>query len=304
MRNPADFFSRSSENAVLNLKNPYILAGHLLCAAKEIPLQVSDEKYFGKGYTRVVELLKAKDMLAGNDLKYSTDPFPYKHVSLRGIDNDTYSLLAFEGKKSFTIEKDIDKALAFLECHPGTVYMHRGDPDYINKIDHERNEIHAIKTHDAYYTKLMINSSVLVQENYAIKTLLHVPEVEIGLGEVEVTDRVIGYRKIQTHSNDTMSTYKLEMPPTILQTMALWLKLPDRLQEMIGEHKLDFAGGIHAVEHAIISMYPLNLLVDRNDVGGGSTPSHPDLGDKSGIFIYDGHKGGVGYAEKGYDLIE
>ena len=265
---------------------------------------VSDEKYFGKGYTRVVELLKAEDLLAGNDLKYSTDPFPYKHVSLWGIDNDTYSLLAFEGEKSFPIEKDIGKALAFRECHPGAVYMHRGDPYYINKIDHERNEIHAIKTHDAYYTKPMINSSVLVQENYAIKTLLHVQEVEIGLGEVEVTDRVIGYRKIQTHSNDTMSTYKLEMPPTILQTMALWLKFPDRLQEMIGEHKVDFAGGIHAVEHAIISMYPLNLLVDRNDVGGVSTPSHPDLGGKSGIFIYDGHKGGVGYAEKGYDLIE
>lgn len=56
-----------------------------------------------------------------------------------------------------------------------------------------------------------------MQENYAIKTLLHVQEVEIGLGEVEV-DGVIGYRKIQTHSNDTMSAYKLEMPPTILQT--------------------------------------------------------------------------------------
>jgi DEAD/DEAH box helicase domain-containing protein len=73
---------------------------------------------------------------------------------------------------------------------------------------------------------------------------------------------------------------------------------------MTGKHKLDFAGGIHAVEHAMISMYPLHLLVDRSDVGGVSTPSHLDLGGKSGIFIYDGHKGGVGYAEKGYDLIE
>ena len=84
-----------------------------------------DEKYFGKGYTRVVELLKAEDLLEGNDLKYSTDPFPYKHVSLRERDNDTYSLLAFERKKSFPIEKDIDKALAFRECHTGAVYMHR-----------------------------------------------------------------------------------------------------------------------------------------------------------------------------------
>ena len=304
MRNPADFFERSSENAVLNPKNPYILAGHLLCAAKEIPLRASDEKYFGKGYSRVVELLEAEGLLAGDDLKYSTDPFPYKHVSLRGIDNNTYSLLAFEGEKSFPIEKDIEETLAFRECHPGAVYMHRGEPYYINRIDHEKKEIHAVKTHDSYYTKPMIDSSVQVQETYAVKALLHAPEVEVGLGEVEVTDRVIGYRKIQNHSNDIMSAHDLEMPPITLQTMALWLKLPDRLQEMIGDHKLDFAGGIHAVEHAMISMYPLHLLVDRSDVGGVSTPSHPDLGGKSGIFIYDGHRGGVGYAEKGYDLIE
>ncbi len=304
MRNPADFFARNSENAVLNPKNPYILAGHLLCAAKEIPLRASDEKYFGKGYPRVVELLKAEGLLAGIDLKYSTDPFPHKHVSLRGIDNNTYSLLAFEGEKNFPIEKDIEETLAFRECYPGAVYMHRGEPYYVNRIDHEKREIHAVKTHDTYYTKPMIDSSVLVQETYATKTLMHAPEVEVGLGEVEVTDKVVGYRRIQTHSNDIMSAHNLEMPPITLQTMALWLKLPDRLQEMTGKHKLDFAGGIHAVEHAMISMYPLHLLVDRSDVGGVSTPSHPDLGGKSGIFIYDGHKGGVGYAEKGYDLIE
>jgi len=304
MRNPVDFFERSSENAVLNPKNPYILAGHLLCAAKEIPLRASDEKYFGKVYPRVVELLEAEGLLTGDDLKYSTDPFPYKHVSLRGIDNNTYSLLAFEREKSFPIEKDIEETLVFRECHPGAVYMHRGEPYYINRIDHEKKEIHAVKTHDNYYTKPMIDSSVQVQETYAVKALLHAFEVEVGLGEVEVTDRVIGYRKIQSHSNDIMSAHNLEMPPVTLQTMAVWLKLPDRLQEMIGEHKLDFAGGIHAVEHAMISMYPLHLLVDRSDVGGVSTPSHPDLGGKSGVFIYDGHRGGVGYAEKGYDLVE
>jgi DEAD/DEAH box helicase domain-containing protein len=304
MRNPTDFFTRNNESAVLNPKNPYILAGHLLCAAKEIPLQASDEKYFGKGYSRVVELLEAEGLLAGSDLKYSTDPFPYKQVSLRGIDDNTYSLLVFEGEKRFPIEKDIEETLAFRECHPGAVYMHRGESYYINRIDHEKKEIHAVKTHDTYYTKPMIDSSVIVQETYAVKPLLHAQEVEVGLGEVEVTDSVIGYRKIQTQSNDIMSAHSLKMPPVSLQTMALWLKLPDRLQELIGEHKLDFAGGIHAIEHAMISMYPLHLLVDRSDVGGVSTPSHPDLGGKSGIFIYDGHKGGVGYAEKGYDLIE
>ena len=81
--------------------------------------------------------------------------------------------------------------------------------------------------------------------------------------------------------------------------MCLWLKC--RSCRMIGDINLILQGD-HAVEHAI--SVPLHLLVDRSDVGGVSTPSHPDLGSKSGIFIYDGHRGGVGYAEKGYDLIE
>jgi DEAD/DEAH box helicase domain-containing protein len=53
----------------------------------------------------------------------------------------------------------------------------------------------------------------------------------------------------------------------------------------------------------MIAMYPLRLLADRNDVGGVSTPGHNDLDGNCGIFVYDGHHGGVGYAEKGYEII-
>ena len=40
-----------------------------------------------------------------------------------------------------------------------------------------------------------------------------------------------------------------------------------------------------------------------NDIGGVSTPLHPDTGNAQ-IFIYDGYPGGVGIAEKGYEIIE
>ena len=41
----------------------------------------------------------------------------------------------------------------------------------------------------------------------------------------------------------------------------------------------------------------------RNDIGGISTPIHPDTG-KPQVFIHDGHPGGVGISEHGYDIIE
>ena len=41
----------------------------------------------------------------------------------------------------------------------------------------------------------------------------------------------------------------------------------------------------------------------RNDIGGTSTPLRPDTG-RPQMFIHDGHPGGVGVAEHGYEVIE
>jgi DEAD/DEAH box helicase domain-containing protein len=68
------------------------------------------------------------------------------------------------------------------------------------------------------------------------------------------------------------------------------------------EEGLHFMGGIHAVEHASIALFPLFALCDRNDVGGICYPIHPQL-EKPAIFIYDGYPGGVGLADYGYGVI-
>jgi DEAD/DEAH box helicase domain-containing protein len=43
-------------------------------------------------------------------------------------------------------------------------------------------------------------------------------------------------------------------------------------------------------------------MCDRNDIGGRSYPSYPDNG-SSIIFIYDGYEGGIGIAEKLFDIF-
>jgi DEAD/DEAH box helicase domain-containing protein len=57
------------------------------------------------------------------------------------------------------------------------------------------------------------------------------------------------------------------------------------------------------VEHAAIAILPMFALCDRNDIGGVSTPLHPDTGQPQ-VFIYDAYPGGIGIAEKGFDLVE
>jgi DEAD/DEAH box helicase domain-containing protein len=61
-------------------------------------------------------------------------------------------------------------------------------------------------------------------------------------------------------------------------------------------------GSIHAVEHAMIGLFPLYALCDRSDIGGISYPIHPQVG-RAAIFIYDGYPGGIGLTERGFQVL-
>jgi DEAD/DEAH box helicase domain-containing protein len=65
---------------------------------------------------------------------------------------------------------------------------------------------------------------------------------------------------------------------------------------------LDLAGGLHGVEHAIIALMPLHVLCDRWDIGGLSSPAFGENSEPM-VFVYDGYEGGIGLAEKAYEIL-
>ncbi|MBN2463925.1 MAG: DUF1998 domain-containing protein, partial [Dehalococcoidia bacterium] len=127
--------------------------------------------------------------------------------------------------------------------------------------------------------------------------------VKVCFGEVDVTNTVVGFKKRMQFTEEVIGEESLDMPPLRFVTQALWFELPEAAIERVAGDGLDFAGGLHAVEHAAIAMLPLFALCDRNDIGGVSTPFHPDTG-KAQIFIYDAYPGGIGITAKGFEMIE
>ncbi len=300
MKHPEFFFKKNYEHALVNPENPYIVRGHLLSAAWELPLNKDDEKYFGAALKTEVAALVERGLLKERREKWYVSAslsYPAQHINIRSSSGENYALIdVATGALLETVEAN----LAFFQIHPGAVYLHQGDTYLITNLDLRTHTAYAIPTDVNYYTQARELTDLHILKVLRSK---YVGRVQVHLGEVEVTTSVLGYRKKAQYTEEIIGEEVLELPPQVFPTIALWFDLPESALAVINKELLDVAGGLHATEHAAIGILPLFAICDRNDIGGVSTPLHPDTG-KPQVFIYDGHPGGVGIAEKGYEIIE
>ena len=96
-----------------------------------------------------------------------------------------------------------------------------------------------------------------------------------------------------------MGIIPFNLPPLIFETDGLWFKIPLGIQREAEAKYFHFMGAIHAIEHAAIGIFPLLVMADRNDLGGISTPLHPQIG-CAAVFIYDGVPGGAGLSRHAF----
>ena len=121
-------------------------------------------------------------------------------------------------------------------------------------------------------------------------------------GDVAVTEQVVGFQKKAVRDGSTLETVPLDLPETTFATEAVWfLPEPEQLEGI--DRMPALLGTLHAAEHSLIALLPLWAMCDRWDIGGLSTNVHFQTG-RPTVFVYDGHAGGVGIAERGFDVFE
>ncbi len=300
MRHPEAFFQKSFENALVNPDNAYILRAHLLCAAWEIPLNTGDDKFFGSASNREREEMTRQGILkerAGR--RWYLSPaiaYPTQNINIRATSGQNWAIVeASTGSLLETIEASV----AFFQVHPGAIYLHQGDAYLVTELDLAGHTAYVVPTTAAYYTQTKDITDLRIIKVIHSKSCR---ETKVYLGEVEVTTSVVGFKKKAQFTEKVIGEEPLDLPPQHFPTVALWFDLPSRAVDKLAKAQSDLAGGLHAAEHAAISILPLFALCDRNDIGGVSTPLHPDTG-RAQIFIYDAYPGGIGIAEKGFDLV-
>lgn len=308
MRNPDDFFARPPESAMLNPFNPVTMDRHLICAAAELTLRRGESFLAEEPVARRVEqlveagqLFEVEPDLPGHPVEIVTPrKRPHRDVDLRGAGRQMHiEDNSLSGDKAPVIGT-IDQYRAFRETHPGAVYLHRGRTFVIRDLDLATNAVHAEARRVGYYTRPRGSKDTEILEVLGQKASFG---TRVYFGRVKVTDMITGYEKRSVRGGKLLGINPLDLPPQVFETEAIWFEIGHDIRRRCEEEFLHFMGGIHAFEHAAIGMLPLLVMADRNDLGGISTPMHPQV-DGPAVFIYDGMPGGAGLTRQAFERAD
>lgn len=292
---PEDFLGRAPEDAIVDPGNHHLLGPHLRCACQEAPLDTEEaEAWFGADATDLLarDAEAGRLRLRGGRYYWTSRRRASSEVDLRSSGGTTIRIVDLD---TGALVGDVDEARAMRQVHTGAVYLHQGIQYEVDDLDLGRGVATAHQAPRLHYaTRARTTTDVRVVRETERSAW---GDVQVRLGRVEVTSQVTGYDVVRPGTGEVLDHLALDLPPVTLRTVAVWYVLPEAVLAELDQRRIP--GSLHAAEHAAIGLLPLIAMCDRWDIGGLSTASHPDTGAAT-VFVYDGHPGGAGLAERSY----
>ncbi len=295
VHHPEALFRQPVESTVLDPDNPYVLAPHLCAAAAELPLTEAGLSLFGPAAPGVLTQLEGRKLLRRRGTAW--------HWTRRERAADLTDIRGGGGRPVQVVEEGtgrllgtVDAAAAHASVHEGAVHLHQGRTYLVRRLDLEDSVALVEQADPPYSTTARDTTSISILE-----TAAEIPwgEARLCFGSVEVTNQVVSFLRRRLITGEILGESKLDLPPRTLRTRAVWWTVTE---DQLDEARIDpeaLGGALHAAEHASIGMLPLFATCDRWDIGGVSVPLHPDTLLPT-VFVYDGHPGGAGFAERAF----
>lgn len=337
IQNPDYFFEQSPEAARIDADNLRVLVEHLKCACYELPW--TDGESYGNlssvETTEVLEFLQRETNLVqfrGVQWRWCAQTFPASEISLRNIADENFVVVDITAQEP-VILAEVDFESAHTTIYPNAVYQVSGEPYRVERLDYDERRAYVRRSNDGYYTTAMHYAAVRVLDTFDERDIA---PARIGFGEVCVTDRFVGYKKIKFRTGENIGYGELNLPELDLHTTAYWLELPsDNFPTLSAESQL-WARIVAGLGQVLRTSASLKLMCDPRDLqltigslasdrwlsygldglsltdrDGAShsfaMPADPDLGHVGPVlydptlFIYDKFPGGVGFGEGLFD---
>jgi DEAD/DEAH box helicase domain-containing protein len=295
MREPEALLDRRVEAAILDHANPRVLDGHVRSAAFEAPLDDADRATLGDSALERAALLPELTKTPAGYV-WSGRDYPAARIALRASSPDSFTVVDVS---TGTLLGLVERERAYSSIHQGAVYLHLGESYLVRELDLDARTALVDPFRGDYYTQTKKETTTAIEEVRRRERRLG---LELCFGDVSVTEQVVAFQKKAVRDGATIETIALDLPETTFETEAVWyLPEPEQLEGI--ERMPALLGALHAAEHAMIALLPLWAMCDRWDIGGLSTNVHFQTG-RPTVFVYDGHAGGVGITERGFEIFE
>ena len=309
VRHPAYFFDATPEHALINPDNLHILVDHVKCAAFELPFSAV-EQYGGVDVQQVLGVLAESGFVhrtppddAPSDdegqWQWTSESYPADAVSLRSISSDNFVVVDTTRGAVVIGETSFNSGPATL--HEKAIYLLEGALYQVETLDFEGRKAYVRQIACDYYTDAIAYTNVTVLDTFAGQT----PRADTSgaHGEVHVSSRVVGFKKIRFYTNENVGSGELDLPEQQMHTTAYWVRVPASAMAALPYASDDRRDGIVGLAFAMRQVAQLQLMCDRQDIGisiGSGDDMGPDprpqLPVEPRIFIYDNYPGGIGFS--------
>jgi DEAD/DEAH box helicase domain-containing protein len=315
VRNPSYFFDASPEHALINPDNLQILVDHVKCAAFELPF-TTREQYGRHDVQEVLGVLEESGLVhraagaAGEhgaegadgdgQWQWTNESYPADAVSLRSISSDNFVVVDTTAGADVIGETSFNSGPATL--HEKAIYLIEGALYQVEKLDFDGRKAYVRRIECDYYTDAITYTKVTALESFAA-------EVMRSHGEVHVSSRVVGFKKIKFYTNENVGSGELDLPEQQMHTTAYWLTVPPDVMGALPYAADDRRDGVVGLAFAMRQVAQLLLMCDRQDIGisigSGEQGDDTDLdragfparlSDQPRVFVYDNYPGGIGFS--------
>lgn len=221
---PRWLLRQSPEHARINANNEVVLAGHLACAAGEMPLRQGEGLGQAQTESLLADLVEAGQLyLSGGRYYWAGEGSPAPAVSLRSAGSDRVVIQTRGDDGRPVVIGELDREGVPLLLYEGAVYLHEGESYVVERLDWDGG-IAGVRPIEAdFYTRPVIGENIEVQ---ATRGERDAGSHRLAWGDLRVTSQATSYKLLRRGSNEVLGYGQIDLPERVLDTQGAWLAFP------------------------------------------------------------------------------
>ena len=230
---PRYFFGRPIEQALLDSNNLAVLANHLACAVFELPFEAGEAFGSFADASAILDVLADERPFHRHDERYTWigEGYPAASMSLRTNTSDNIIIQDVSAGPPRVVGQ-MDRPSAPILIHQGAVYLHGGATYTVETLDWEGGNAYVRTAELDYYTRASSTTEVRV---LAVSDSKPPTETIHACGELLVTTRATGYRKIKRYTHEVLAWEPIDLPEQEWRTIGYWVALSEDLAHQLQE---------------------------------------------------------------------